>query len=148
MSNRALWRSRSFIWCFNGLWTPAVGPVTARYWVSVIIRSLIVKRALMKRAGSPRGRLRYWRNGSQQRGQLPPAREHTHQPRETGPGREPGHWNVWPCWACTIMMFTLRHFHVTESRPELLIRDSYGHCVHDAEKALKFALVIFLWNIK
>lgn len=43
----------SFIWCFNGLRTPAVGPVTARYWVSVIIRSLIVNWGPMKRAGSP-----------------------------------------------------------------------------------------------
>lgn len=37
-----------FICCFNGLRIPAVSSVTARYWVSVITHSLIVKWALMK----------------------------------------------------------------------------------------------------
>lgn len=47
MSNRGSCRKGSgsfgFILCFNRPWTAAVGAVTARYCVSVITRSLIVK---------------------------------------------------------------------------------------------------------
>lgn len=75
------WRSCSFIWCLNGLRTPAVGPVTGHYWVSVIIRLLLVKGAPMKRAGSGREWLGYCWNGSQSWGQLPPSdRTGMHRP--------------------------------------------------------------------
>lgn len=78
------WRSYSFIWCLNGLWTPAVSPVTARYWVSVIIRLLVVKWALMKE-------LAVAADGSITGGMVAnsrvssPAQEHTHQLWTTGP---------------------------------------------------------------
>lgn len=74
------WRPCSFIWCLNGLRTPAVGPVTGHYWVSVIIRLLLVKGAPMKRAGSGREWLGYCWNGSQSWGQLPPNCTGIHRP--------------------------------------------------------------------
>ncbi len=129
-----------FIWGFNGLWTPAASPVTARYWVSVIIRSLIVKWAPMKRAGSPRGRLRYWRNGSQRWGQLP--RTGTHTPALSNwPGRKSGHCSLWFCWdhrevgLVAFMMF--RYKHVWAVGWIIEEYDNHG-------KDLLFAFLIFL----
>lgn len=99
MSNRGSCRRGSgsfgFILCFNRPWTAAVGAVTARYCVSVITRSLIVKWALMKRAGSPCGRLCYWRNGSQQQGQVPSTGTHTHPLWAIGPAENQNTANLW-----------------------------------------------------
>lgn len=65
-----LFWENSFIPSYNGSWTPAAVAVTSCYGAAVIICSLIVKWALMKRAESPHRRLCYWRNGSEQQGQV------------------------------------------------------------------------------
>lgn len=135
MSNRVLGegglRSYSFIWCFDGLRAPAVSPVTARYWVSVIICSLIVKWALMKRAGSPSGQFCYWRNGSQQWGQLLCTGTHTHTPcLSNWASWKSGHCNLWFGWGCRevgliiFLMWWFKHSYERSNTPELLIGSS------------------------
>ena len=94
---RGLGVRSSFIPRFNRLWTPAVGAVTACYWVSVIICLLIVKWALMKRAGSPTRRLCYWRNGFQQQGQVP-CMEHTRPLWATGHADNEDTVSLWFHW--------------------------------------------------
>lgn len=68
------WRSRSFIWCLDGLRSPAAGPSHSSLfhdWVSAITRLLLVNGSPMKRAGSGAGQPGYCASGSQIPGSAP-----------------------------------------------------------------------------